>query len=119
MRSPARWFRRSKRYGGAPATSSRLLALRADRGQRNRRADRGSRPRARADVQPSANNLRAFGHRQQAVAAHLVAAERMLEGVETDSVIDDFEASGVLVDGEGQLGPRRSEERRVGKECRS
>ena len=60
----------------------------------------GSGPRP--DVEPSADDLGALGHRQQAVAAHLVAAERMLERVETHSVVDDFEPGGVVV------APRRS-----------
>ena len=39
----------------------------------------------------AADDLGSLGHRQQAVAAHLVAAQRMLERVETHSVVDDFE----------------------------
>ena len=67
-----------------------------DVGQRNRRRDGGARAGTRADVEPTADDLGAFGHRQQAVAAHLVAAQRMLESVETDSVVDDFETGAVV-----------------------
>jgi len=71
----------------------RLLSSRGRR-QRNGGRHSRSRTRARPDVEPAADDLGAFGHRQQAVAAHLVAAQRVLESVETHSVVDDFEAGG-------------------------
>ena len=82
-----------------PTRRSRNVCVYSRRGrQRDRRRHGGARAGARSDVQPPADQFGPFGHRRQAVAAHLVAAQRMLEGVETDPVVDDFESGGVVVD---------------------
>src|SRR5262249_14227994 len=97
---------------GSPADASSLINPAYEQPLRRRARQRdgggdGSAPAGpRSDVQAAPDQLGPLGHRQQTVAAHLVGTEWMLKSVETDSVVDDFQPSGVGVNPERQPGRR-------------
>lgn len=57
-------------------------------------------------MQPPADEFGAFGHRQQAVTTCRLTTHRLLEGIETYSVINDLKPGGVAVHCERQPGHR-------------